>query len=607
MDTDLTSMTHDSRLFYSTLDRLGCQVRGKSCTCPSPEHDDSNPSAHIHDDDGHMRVFCEACHRQFDTIDLLAFADGTDQAEVIRNRGDLSRSNGEPLPNHSKRDKVAKNTATDEIWPTLEAVLESLRPDHVYRYWDDGRKSVKMAVMRYDAKGGRGKYFRQCSPTGTGWVLKAPPKPWPILNLPSVSKSDEVVIVEGEGGVAALHRAAVVATTSPCGAGKAINADWSGLAGKKVFIWPDNDDAGLKHGEQLVDILGKLSPAPRIYVVDPSTIAEDLPPKYDAADFVSQCEAAGMDQEEINANVWTILSQAKPRRRMHAGLVGIMERIKDIRAGDTVSLPWPGINKHINGLAPRSLTIVCGSPGASKSWGAIQCIRHWHHTGTRWAASLLEDTIAEQIERIAVQENAMQWMTNDEQLSLRSEEAINGMERISDLAHEAEEWIRTTDRKEPPTPESIYKWANEMGKKGVKALIIDPLTMVRSKLDPWRLAEEVCDKLLDVANEHKMRIILVTHPRDSGDMAKMQPTMNGIAGGKAYQRFAHNIFWLEYMEERTVNCVHPGDGVIEPMQLNRKMHVLKSRRGSGPAQFGMWFEKSDLTIRERGAVAREKI
>ena len=43
--------------------------------------------------------------------------------------------------------------------------------------------------------------------------------------------------VEGEKVVHALHDYSVVATTSPCGAGKAKHPDWTPLAGKNVILY----------------------------------------------------------------------------------------------------------------------------------------------------------------------------------------------------------------------------------------------------------------------------------------------------------------------------------------------------------------------------------
>jgi hypothetical protein len=284
---------------------------------------------------------------------------------------------------------------------------------------------------------------------------------------------------------------------------------------------------------------------------------------------------------------------------MHAGMKTLIERIESIRAGEHVSLPWREIDHHINGLAARTLTIVCGSPGASKSWGAIQCIRHWHATGTPWAACLLEDTIGEHIERMAVQECSASWMTSDHQLSMRSDEALAAMDGLTELATIAEKQIRCTDRKNPPTPESLHKWAREQCEQGARAIIVDPLTMIRCELDPWRLAEKICDLMIEIACQYKARIILVTHPKD-GNGKSPAPLMGNIAGGKAYERFAHNVLWLEYIDQ-TEATMHDGSR----HEINRVMHVLKSRRGHGPARFGMWFDGADLTLNGRGKLQRK--
>lgn len=60
----------------SELQISGSRVRGNSCTCPSPSHDDRHPSAGIYSDSkGVWRYKCQACEAGGDVFDLIAMRD----------------------------------------------------------------------------------------------------------------------------------------------------------------------------------------------------------------------------------------------------------------------------------------------------------------------------------------------------------------------------------------------------------------------------------------------------------------------------------------------------------------------------------------------------
>ena len=75
----------------------------------------------------------------------------------------------------------------------------------------------------------------------------------------------------------------MIATTSAHGSKSAHKTDWSPVAGKEVVILPDNDDAGWRYADEVVAILGRLSPIPIIKIVK----LPALPEGGDIADIVA--------------------------------------------------------------------------------------------------------------------------------------------------------------------------------------------------------------------------------------------------------------------------------------------------------------------------------
>jgi hypothetical protein len=115
----------------------------------------------------------------------------------------------------------------------------------------------------------------------TGWRWKAQADPRTIYGLPINDRS--VVIVEGEKTAEAIRSAGLPATTWQGGSSTVSKSDWSPLAGKECFIWPDNDEPGNRAKDALVRILAPI--ASKIYIV---SIPDGMPEGWDAADTTKE-------------------------------------------------------------------------------------------------------------------------------------------------------------------------------------------------------------------------------------------------------------------------------------------------------------------------------
>ncbi|HCC3245762.1 TPA: hypothetical protein JD771_002479 [Legionella pneumophila subsp. pneumophila] len=81
----------------------------------------------------------------------------------------------------------------------------------------------------------------------------------PLYNLYALSQNTNapVWVCEGEWCVDALTKIGVLSTTSGA-ADSVISADWDRLAGRKIIIWPDNDEAGSRFASALIKELETL-------------------------------------------------------------------------------------------------------------------------------------------------------------------------------------------------------------------------------------------------------------------------------------------------------------------------------------------------------------
>lgn len=119
-----------------------------------------------------------------------------------------------------------------------------------------------------------------------GYALREPKfqntKPLYRLNYLSLHTDDVIIVCEGEKCVDELIKINALATTSG-GAKSGANADWSPLAKRTVFLWPDNDPAGKKYMKTVANKLQALDCKIKLIDID----ALQLPEKGDAVDWLA--------------------------------------------------------------------------------------------------------------------------------------------------------------------------------------------------------------------------------------------------------------------------------------------------------------------------------
>lgn len=114
----------------------------------------------------------------------------------------------------------------------------------------------------------------------TEWRPKGMAEPCPLYGLPFTDgDGDDMVIVEGEKCADAIRAAGFPATTWAGGSSATHKTDWSPLKGRIVYIWPDNDEPGMKAKDAIIRALSGI--AAEIRVVQ---IPDSKPVGWDAAD-----------------------------------------------------------------------------------------------------------------------------------------------------------------------------------------------------------------------------------------------------------------------------------------------------------------------------------
>lgn len=181
------------------------------------------------------------------------------------------------------------------------------KPAFTFEYRDEAGKLLYV-VARYEFKDEEGKQKKTFLPWSwhikkNHWVCKAPRKPRPLYGLQKLPDMPgmPVLITEGEKKCDAAQKIVggrYVALGWSGGASSVKSTDWTPLEGRKILIWPDNDEPGRQAALDATDVLKDICPEIKIIEVTKDITLEV---GWDAADALQ----AGCDWAKM-------LSWAKP-------------------------------------------------------------------------------------------------------------------------------------------------------------------------------------------------------------------------------------------------------------------------------------------------------
>jgi hypothetical protein len=203
-------------------------------------------------------------------------------------------------PDRSQRQ--AQPTPTPDLTPIPAealAVRAQVHPRHgqptaTWTYTDREGRPLFLQ-HRFDPPQGRKAFAPQSWNPATGWQWKAPPAPRPLFGLADLAARPEAagLVVEGEKAAEAARALFpdLVAITAMNGAQSPALSDWTPLAGRRVYIWPDADAPGRTFADHVAKLATKAG-ASSVAILDHASLALDprtgelrpLRPGWDAAD-----------------------------------------------------------------------------------------------------------------------------------------------------------------------------------------------------------------------------------------------------------------------------------------------------------------------------------
>lgn len=585
------------------IERAGVTVRNSSFCCPFC--DDKHPSGSIYQgSDGVWRLKCHKCGFCGDIYDFRAKIEGKKLGDVLPKiiKAYPDTKNEVFVPKAIKRPSPPKppkpvaplppSVASDEYSEFRHLVFG--RIEAAYRYAED------FAVVRYFPEGSEKKLFYQAHRNGGNlWAKGAIAKPYPLYNLEGIKNEPFVVVVEGEKCVEALKAIRTPATTSCGGANNAANTDWTPLAGKgQVVLWADNDEPGRAHMKAVAEILKRLNPPPRrILWLEPELL--DLPEKGDVCDFLNDKLDCVEDKAAAIFKLWDTCQTISAD-----GSGELKQMLKDTIVGkrESVKFPWAGLSHLTKALLPGTVTLICGNPGATKSFFVLECAQYWRKSGYKVAVYELEEDCKFHLHRALAQMEGNSDITDDDWLKKNEAETMAAFGRHEKLISDLGQCIWDAPDKQLKLRE-VADWVEERAKSGCRIIAVDPITVADPDGKQWEKDLEFMLRVKTIARQKQCSVILVTHPRKG---SRGLIGLDELSGGAAYQRFSQTVMWIEWVEEME-RMVKLSMGGCAPQMANRIIHLSKVRNGSGERlQIGYLFDKNTFCFEEVGVIIPEK-
>ena len=246
------SDTNPTNLFLTTLSQKTGQMAsldssGKVMVC-CPAHDDRNPSLSVSmADDGTCLLKCFAGCSVKEITDAVGltmkdlFPSGLKNGSNVRHSS--SDRNGAGFTSSSQNGSSSKRKST------------SSKVVAIYDYHDENGKLLFQVLRTEDKTFSQ----RKPKPDGNGWEYKTSDVRKVLYRLPELMANPDkvVMITEGEKDADCLRSFGLLATCNPGGAGKWKDDFSSLLKGRSVVIFPDNDEPGRKHAQQVAESLQK--------------------------------------------------------------------------------------------------------------------------------------------------------------------------------------------------------------------------------------------------------------------------------------------------------------------------------------------------------------
>ena len=231
----------------------GVKNDGDGYVALCPAHDDTHPSLAItRGTDGRCLLYCRAGCNTKDVLQKLEL-----------NLSDLMARDSPPHTLiHASQNAVRYATAKEGV----DAYCKQLGKYANKWVYKDAQGAPVGIVLRWNLADKK-KTIRALWWLDHSWSMSPAADSRPLFQLDLLGSSRRVFVAEGEKCAQILAELGCTATTSSGGGLAAKKSDWSPLAGREVFLLPDEDAAGTKYIDAVRSLCEALTPPARVCVL----------------------------------------------------------------------------------------------------------------------------------------------------------------------------------------------------------------------------------------------------------------------------------------------------------------------------------------------------
>ena len=426
-----------------------------------------------------------------------------------------------------------------------------------------------------------GKHFAWMTPDGVPGLPDDVRPNDMLYGLEHLRDGDEwpIFIVEGAKVADAMRAAGHIALGTVNGA-SATPSDkvLSHLAGRRVYLWPDNDDVGRAHMKRIADRLNKLDA--RVYMV-PCTDGDD------------GADAADIDTDTIGsyiAHAVPVVQQHTGPYLMRANDLLMAWEIESQRAKQnerrTLSWSFKQLDEITDGLQP-GLICIHAAPGAGKSALALQI-------ATAVNAPVLyltcEMSVREVLRRVVAHTSGVQkrdllnsHYTHEEEMKLAQD--------FMRMASHMSVVDGSADGIKPQWLSNQIALLRKGDPDGHALLIIDSLhswtlNLMMDGTTEYEGLNDAIQRLREIAVEHSVPVIMIA---ERNRQSMKDGGLSAVAGSRAAEYRSDVVVSLE---------ISKPDYAGQPIDVEAR--VLKNRWGSPSMIASLSFDGDTQTFSEVG-------
>jgi KaiC/GvpD/RAD55 family RecA-like ATPase len=266
-----------------------------------------------------------------------------------------------------------------------------------------------------------------------------------------------------------------------------------------------------------------------------------------------------------------------------------------------VPFPWPLLSSLTQALIPGTVTLLCGDPGAGKTFFVLDCLRFWLDRKHDVSVFFVEKDRKFYLRRLLAQEEGNANLIDLDWIRQNADEVREAKERHRQTLDAMGSRMELEGAGQRATLRRIYSWAEEELKNGRRVLVVDPITAADAGESRWRTDDGFMVETQKLLTRYGASIILVTHPR-KGNVT--QKSGHDMSGGAAYFRFSDTTLWLNRLKKpKGVKIVGPHG--YAKVKASTVIQIHKAREGKGTGGELVYSFGNGLHFAEHGVVVAD--